>query len=246
MSSEIPYRELNSQTKVMFNPDFLNLDAGSSPLMPITPETEQTVVFDVDNTLLHCVQEAELESIFRLRPDLRENVIPVIAQDQSDGTVRGLAIVRPGVLTKLIPYCRRRFRNVGIWSAGMPHYVLAMSKIFQKVGVDHFTAEDFLLDRYDCSAGIDGKEAGTKHLLKLYNQRPTIRPESTFIVDDRATSFHLDPQNGIYIPAFNRMTTLESLSQPDDAFDRLIAWWELPEVKNATDVRTLDKSRIFA
>ena len=67
----------------------------------------------------------------------------------------------------------------------------------------------------------------------------------TFVLDDTASTFRQNPENGILIPPYEPGNDIESLAKPDDALLKLARWLLLEPVVKSEDVRHLDKSRIF-
>ena len=70
--------------------------------------------------------------------------------------------------------------------------------------------------------------------------------ENTFIIDDRLSVFQEpNPNNGIQIPAYKPLFNENSFRNNENSLIELKNWFMKPEVINAKDVRTLDKSKIF-
>jgi len=73
-----------------------------------------------------------------------------------------------------------------------------------------------------------------------------MRLENTFIVDDKIHNFeNVNSDNGILIPEYSPMSTVDELRSSDDHLLRLMSWLTRPEVIRCKDVRILDKSSIF-
>jgi len=69
--------------------------------------------------------------------------------------------------------------------------------------------------------------------------------EDVFILDDRASTFSANPDNGILIPAYTPNDNIVDLRKDDRYLTDLIRWFGYPEVARSPDVRSIDKNRIF-
>jgi hypothetical protein len=67
----------------------------------------------------------------------------------------------------------------------------------------------------------------------------------TYHLDDRDDVCLKNPRNGIKIPEYDPAFTPEGIVKDDIALIQLMYWLMLPEVLATTDIRMLDKSKIF-
>ena len=187
----------------------------------------QNVVLDIDETCVHTSDSPEpSETSDKVRPRYYRFTL---------GSSVFWGVTRPH-LDMFIRFCFDRFNNVIVWSAGQYDYVHQMVKT---IFVDR--PPNLILTREDCTS-----KGGllTKPLSKVYSRVDGANETNTLIVDDRETVYSLDnPDNGINIPAYSPSPM--ELEMDDRAFLQLMRYMMLPEVVQSTDVRTLDKSKIF-
>ena len=217
----------------------------------------QVVVFDLDETLIHTLHVSEWEYLSTFFQDpkygalIRSNSFRFTITDALDsdipgygGTYSSCGVIRPGA-RDLLKYCFNRFRSVVVWSAGQDAYV-------QRV-VDHLflglPRPHLILSWSDCPKEQDGGYNKALHILRDYQHALGHAPDlsSIFIVDDRTDNFtYHNPGNGIAIPPYKPNYSPAGLTRPDSALQQLMVWFDKPEVKNAKDVRVLDKTNIFS
>ena len=172
-----------------------------------------------------------------------------VLEKKGKGTFLELwGIMRPHLKEFLI-FCLSYFKIVVIWSAGRPQYVKDVSEImFRDVGDPNVVyTSDECVEHVEY-IGDEKIVTMRKPLSKLYNDpklKGMLKPENTFIIDDRIYSFAEDPENGILIPPYNPDVTVESMLTDDQALLQLMFWFSKPEVKNSDDVRKLSKREIF-
>lgn len=126
-----------------------------------------------------------------------------------------------------------------VWSAGGEDNV--------KLMVDHLTSVsciefDRVIDRRQTEFSAK-HPFGLKDMQKVYATVAGTGPRSTFVVDDTDTTFSLNPDNALLIPAF---VTNDYTKVPCDV-DLLVlmSWLNEDPVVEIRDVRTLFKTDIF-
>ncbi len=214
-----------------------------------TNMTNHGIVLDLDETLVHSFLDLNKyrELGIEAQPDLRTraytlNLADVVTPKGQGHMTRMWGVRRPH-LREFLVFCFSYFRIVVVWSAGKYGYVHnIVNQIFGEIIPPHA-----VLTWNDCAI-IQGGTCD-KDLRKIYNNPELsryLRPENTFILDDRTTSFATHtPYNGILIPAYNPDSELDQLRADDTALLQFKAWLMRPEVQRAQDVRTLDKNYIF-
>jgi hypothetical protein len=215
------------------------------------PQTEFSIVLDMDETLLSAIliEESEtspldeVEDIYS-RADLydirvRSFRVPFYDPVTEKGT--GIkydcwGVTRPH-LEEFLNFAFKYFKNVVVWSAGRFSYVRRLTREITK-DCHRF---DLVWTYDDCT-----EEGYGKPLKKLLEKYPHLGDLSKiFIIDDKFSSIQNNVENGIVIPAYEPSLDFESLREDDDALLKLKKWFQKPIVRNAKDIRTLDKSKIF-
>lgn len=215
------------------------------------PQTEFSIVLDMDETLLSAIviEESEtspleeVENIYSRTElyDIRVRSFRVPFYDPVTQKGTGIkydcwGVTRPH-LDEFLKFAFKYFKNVVVWSAGRFSYVRRLTKEITK---DTYSF-DIVWTYDDCTEDGFGKP-----LSKLIARYPQLGDLSKiFIVDDKFSSIQNNVQNGIVIPAYEPSLEIESLRKDDDALLKLKRWFQKPLVKNAKDIRTLDKSNIF-
>ena len=221
----------------------------------VVPLTNKCVVLDLDETLVHSHGDPNIDLLKELRIhsdpnhiDLRSRTYKITMEDvvHKRGTgdkTEMWGIFRPYVREFLI-HCFNYFKIVIVWSAGRKNYVhTIVDQLFAGLRRPHviFTYDD-----------LEKLHNGTliKPLNKLIEKVPGLNRymslENTFIIDDRTSVFQEpNPGNGIEIPAYKPAFNIKGLRSEDRALLHLIQWFNRPEVVSSSDVRTLDKSRLF-
>lgn len=154
------------------------------------------------------------------------------------------------------PHCKRwlrfcfdYFHMVGIWSAGSKPYVEAMVEtLFSGLPPPDvvFTADDTLFTRVDSDSLTRVPEKPILKLVKSHPMFQNMNLTNTLILDDNASNFNFNVDNGILIPAYNPELRPDILLQTDNRLRELEDWLMQPGVINALDVRTLRKDTIFS
>jgi len=222
----------------------------------MSKKTKFSISLDLDNTLvcsnedMNAFEKLELYS----NPEnaiLRSRVYTISMLDVADTSGTGCKTFMWGAyrthLKKFLNFCENYFLHCNVYSAGLPKYVESIVEVLP-------CSEDFqptiTFNRTDCIMKPDeyGNLITNKPMDKYYSHdiyQNEIKEETTFHVDDLEETFCRDPYNGILIPAYRPSFTKEGILADDDALLKLMAWLSLPEVMNCTDIRTLDKSKIF-
>lgn len=213
-------------------------------------KTNKSIIFDLDLSLIHTF--SKIKTLEKLKiysannVHLRKRIYTIDLHDVVDEPGTGVysrmwGAYRPG-WEKFHNFCRKYFEHVGIWSAGQPHYVDAIVDIL-------FPDPDFqpivVYNWNHCH--INGDNI-CKPLDKLFNDdkiRDILRPEDTYILDDREDTFSLNEENGILIPAYEPNPTADSIMKEDMHLQQLEEWLSQPHVYHSQDIRDIDKADIF-
>lgn len=209
---------------------------------------DQTVVIDMDECLIHTFYNCTGTKYFNMI-EKNTNTLPIrkyLFEVYTDKTIGrknpSFGILRPG-LAEFLVYCFSRFRRVILWSAGEDYYVQQVSEYFFNITN---RMPDAVYARSKCFVTNDGMY--TKPILHLSKDFPEISLESCFFIDDNPDNSFFNKENHILIPEFSPKCTpddIEYALNNDRCLYDLIEWFESDEVKNAPDVRKLDKSKIF-
>lgn len=219
------------------------------------PLTDKCLVLDLDETLVHSHGSDNIDYLKELNIfadpqylDVRDRIYKITMDDVVDKKGAGVktemwGILRPHV-KEFLEECFKYFKIVIIWSAGRKHYVNAICDfLFKDI------KRPLIIWDWD---DIEKLPNGTliKPLNKLIQKVPGLSKhmslENSFIVDDRTSVFQEpNPYNGIEIPPYKPDFTPNSYRKEDNYLLQLMKWFHTPEVINCTDVRTLDKTKIF-
>lgn len=148
-------------------------------------------------------------------------------------------IFRPGS-KEFLTWAKSYFAIIAVWSAGTRHYVeIITDKLFKDL-----PPPDLIFTRDDIESDPEDKvfKPITK-MMKEFNGRMTL--ENTFILDDNERTFKKNVDNGILIPAYEPIDTIEELYTDDNELAKFKTWLLRPEVMNSSDVRKLRKDNIF-
>jgi len=150
-------------------------------------------------------------------------------------------VYRP-YLREFLDFCFEYFDNVIIWSAGKKKYVEKMCEI---MFVDK-KRQPMVIYSWDDTKIYN--DCIRKPLVNLYDDKRTkglLSEKNTFVIDDRDDTFGLNKSNGILIPEYEVDMSLEGLQTKDENLLKLMAWFLIKDVQDCTDVRPLNKKRIF-
>lgn len=227
--------------------------------------TPKCIVWDIDATLVH-THDKEHDSNIGIQEKF--SMLDIFSDEEKFKlrkklyTMKIIDVVRPGYgsitfltgifrphLESMIDYMKINNFIFVIWSAGTPKYVHKMAEIM-------FPEKDFqpeiIYTLDDCEIEKDKNGDITtifKPLEKLYKDKRLkgkLNEKNTLVIDDREDTFSKNPKNGIQIPEFESDLTIEEICDHSDInLLKLMAWLETKEVKECTDVRKLNKNKIF-
>lgn len=221
--------------------------------------TDLICVLDVDETLVHTFDNFESWGRLKImtdpkKMDLRSRcyVLNIEANKSNKTGAESMWGVKRPHLNKFLEFCFTYFKYVIPWSAGIFDYV---HEIVDNIFIDTL-APHAVLTRTDCVGPIGYLE---KPLARLIERIPALKGhisidelnlrdniKNVIIIDDRKKSFAQNPHNGILIPVYEPVPTVEDIRRNDVALLQIMSWLTRPDVMKSTDVRKLDKSSIFA
>ena len=225
-----------------------HVDADDIPQLSLTGNC---IVLDLDQTLI--ATQDDKESLGKLGILSKPELMPLRSRTYHI-TIEDLE--RPGIGTKyefwgitrphikeFLLFCFSYFKIVAVWSAGKRPYVEAIvDYIFKDIRSPHvvFTHDD--LD-YDSEGNF------FKPLIKMIESDPVLRRnmslQNTLALDDNDKTYVKNVGNGILIPAYDSSSDENDMMEDDPSLLQVKYWLLQPEVINAKDVTTLDKSMIF-
>lgn len=211
------------------------------------PKTNHCLVLDLDETLIHTFDEFKNYEKLQLyssskNSDLREYLY-VIDIDASGVPGEGKRLklwgaFRPALLD-FLKFAVDYFEEIHVWSAGQFNYVHSIVEVIfhnNDIPVEKiFTYEDTVFDKHKNTI---------KELNKLLKHAEKAHEKNTFIVDDRDDTL-VNKKNVILIPKYKPSENRKGILTDDDALERLMKWFNKPEVINSKDVQKLDKTKIF-
>lgn len=206
--------------------------------------TNKNIVLDIDETLVY--SHEEVDNLVKLGLFTNNKLMylrsRVYVLDLEDGAMWG--VIRPHA-EEFLGFCADYFDKVIIWSAGTEDYVKKIVKFLFK----DLRKPDLIYTREDCD--FENEEPRFKPLSKLMKQEPwlNLTEKNTLFVDDRSHTFKFNEKNAIHIPEFDPSVKdkiyLKKLDANDNCLMDIIEWLSTDEVVSCTDVRQLDKSKIF-
>lgn len=214
--------------------------------------TNKCLVLDLDQTLINTQDEFDDLQKLKIYEDpklmplrrrtFRFTTLDAVGKKGVGKKDRFWGTFRPHVKEFLI-FCFSYFECVVVWSAGVKRYV---DEVVEKLFSD-IQYPDLVLSRNETRLHSSGNIE--KPLEVLYNNDRLghkMSPENTFILDDRLhVAEYSNPDNIVIIPPYEPSPTIRSLSADDIALQQFMQWLLKDEVKNASDVRKLDKKSIF-
>ena len=211
--------------------------------------TDKVIVLDLDETLVCVTEEMGVYKELGIDqiPNLRKNCFVMDLDDPVDfrGTGKHNSFwgIRRPHLREFLIFCFSYFKAVIVWSAGADRYVEAIVKeIFSGIADPHL-----VYARSKCVT--DARARNHKPLSKMIRDEPGLSQymslSNTFAIDDKTSTYIDNPENGIQIPVYEPAFRISSLSSDDIGLLQLKDWLLRPDISGSTDVRTLDKSRIF-
>jgi TFIIF-interacting CTD phosphatase-like protein len=218
-----------------------------------TPLTDKSIVLDLDETLIHTFHDDGAESLdllsklnifkdpkkIKYRKRLYKLTMENVVDEHGSGKRYQMwGITRPYLKNFLI-FCFSYFKIVAVWSAGLPKYVDAMvNYIFRDLPDPHIV---FARDK---CVSFNGKLI--KPLTKMINDIPELHTvmslKTTFVIDDRKSTFSKNANNGIKIPAYTPEIKLEDFDQDDTCLYNLVQYFMKDKVRLSKDVQSLPKN----
>jgi TFIIF-interacting CTD phosphatase-like protein len=228
--------------------------------------TPTTLILDLDETLVHSWENPSFLDNYAIYedPQMYRKFHPVgshqiaysMLLDMPGGNTNKIWGLHRPHLQEFLSFAGEYFDNVLVWSAGIGPYVDEIVKqLFLESGLK---SPKLVWSRNNCSNYQGYYHKPITDVINELSRRPftTFKVDSkwTLVIDDKSHTFMQNPQNGVLIPPYhpgkNRPgstpTKQDLLDRSDTALLQLKAWLERPEVRHAQDVRTLDKTNIFA
>jgi hypothetical protein len=229
---------------------------------------KRALVLDIDETLVHTraqysdeIQEIINLGIFKsehypLQMRLYRMALYDTVERPGTGVLTEMwGFTRPHLRESILLW-RKYFDYIIVWSAGKARYVYGVcSYIFGDlpkpdliISDADFTDDDYMQDPDDDR----GRSVSVKNIMKFLEQRPDLKSKlpgltaaGILCLDDRWSTFLMNPDNGVLIPKYQPECTFESLEAPDNSLQQFNTWLQRPEVVACRDYRTLDKTHIF-
>lgn len=225
----------------------------------------KTLILDLDETLVHSWENPQFIDTYGIfsDPEIYRKFHPMgspqiaysmFLDAKNYGQSRIWGLHRPH-LHKFLNFIGDYADNIIVWSAGIRPYVDEIVKqIFLESGLQ---PPKVVRNREDCSSYQGLYHKPIYELITDLSSQPfstmTVDPRWTLVIDDKMHTFMENPNSGVLIPQYNpginnpsKVPTMDDLlDRSDIALLQLMEWLELPEVKNAEDVRLLAKDNIF-
>jgi hypothetical protein len=225
-------------------------------LLDFNPLTDKCIYIDLDETMVHTSDnENPTESnwiqntkIFKdpralvLRDRVYNFVLDDVVDEKGTGQVYNIyGILRPHA-REFILFAFMYFKIVCVWSAGKKKYVQEIIRfLFDS------TREPNLIFSYEhCKQDKNRIEKPINFMFSIPEMSKYMNVTNTIGIDDRHDTFsEVNPDNAIVIPAFRPTFTLNGLLKEDNALVQIMSWLCSDTVIKSTDIRTLDKTKIF-
>lgn len=153
-------------------------------------------------------------------------------------TIRSKGINMWGIkrpyLNQFIQYIYDKFNSVSVWSAGEKNYVEA---VVEEIFRDHkypstvMNWDNIVLDDTGYWKALD----------RFYNKSNKADPSNTFLLDNKLDNFKDDINNGLHIPDYDPLPTVEDISRDDTCLVVVMAFVDSISQSN-TDIRIIDKN----
>lgn len=199
-------------------------------------KNHQYIVLDLDSTLLCSSDIGDTEEYLQSYTEFNNRGMLDMVYHKDDW--QRITHFRP-YLQEFMYYCKFRFKDVIIWSAGGDEYVEGMCEEIQNLVPITFK----LILTKSATDFPDDQPNGRKDLQKVYCAMPACNSKNTFIIDDHETTFLTDPDNGILIPEYQTADIFNPT--PDINLKILMEWMQTEEVVTSRDIRELNKTGIF-
>lgn len=218
--------------------------------IPKASMTDKCIVLDIDSTLVFTQDDYEqdlpkLQALKIMDPknlQLRKRIYYLKLEDddkRGDGVSYPFwGVTRPH-LTEFLIFCFSYFKVVAVWSAGKYNYVhKVVEHIFKGIQMPH------IILTYDDCDDID--EHIYKPLDRIFSKMSQyMNYKNTFALDDTESTFSRNESNGILIPRYEPNETSTSMLVDDICLEQFKYWLLQEEVMNSSDIRKLDKNKIF-
>lgn len=214
--------------------------------------TNKAIILDLDSTLIFTHEEkVNLKKTPILSDpdmlDLRTRVYYLTIEDydkRGSGKQYSVwGVTRPHT-KEFLHFCFAYFKVVAVWSAGQKDYVEdIINYLFRDIG----HKPHIIFTRDDC---VKDKKLGTiKPLTKMYEFHPLLgqymTESNTLILDDNHYTFEKNLENAIHCPAYEPDAHPEAMREGDDTLLQCRYWFLLKSIREAKDVRKLEKDTIF-
>ena len=220
--------------------------------IPSTAITDKCIVLDLDQTLIATQDTIQSLRMLGITSDpklisLRNRTYHIAIEDLEKPGVgtkyEFWGVVRPHT-KEFLMFCFSYFKMVTVWSAGKRPYVEAI--------VDHLFKDlpqpQVIFTWDDIEKGPDNHVL--KPLLKMINSNSIIKRnmslQNVLALDDNSMTFIENQANGVLIPAYDPALNINAMARDDPTLLQFKYWLLQPEVVNAEDVSSLDKSTIFS
>lgn len=203
------------------------------------------IILDVDETLLHSIDRTSFPTdCFMANPSLHQRMYTMEFVMKKNIEIMW-GVLRPWT-REFLAFCNRYFNKVIIWSAGMADYVKQAVEILYH----DIKQPDYVLSQ------IEYKKQGNQKPINYITNYvdPDINLKNTLIIDDQPVNAKSNPLNLIRIPIYDLEGTFENVSKTydyrnlikdDNRLEKLANWFLTSEVMNCSDVKKLEKRKIF-
>jgi hypothetical protein len=225
--------------------------------IPPKSRTNKCIVLDLDETLVH--SNYDINNLKKLNImtdpdliDLRQRIYQICMDDVTTDKGSGIKTVMWGLVRpharEFLLYCFAYFKCVIVWSAGKRKYVdTIVDYLFKDM------RRPIVVYSYDECEKLSNNmlvKPFSKMIKNVSGLDKYMNLSNSFMIDDRDTVYRGyegdNPYNGIQIPPYKPDFNIQSMRADDIALKQLMIWLNQSEVMNSSDVRTLDKSKIFS
>lgn len=211
--------------------------------------SNQEVVLDLDDTLIHAFQITQLKlDEIETNPEYsylkdRMKILRIVDINDEDVAGKGeisifMIVLRP-YLKEFLDFILKYFDKVSIWSAGHKRYVRAIESIIFSPDDEVYNSKcTRVLTRRDCN------EITSKSVLKDLSSKGYDLKKTLFI-DDNLTTSKNNRDNAIHLPAYDVHLRKDHIMFDDRTLQQIIEWIKNNNINKCDDIRTIDKSNIF-
>ena len=217
--------------------------------METTMHSEQTIVLDLDATLIATSKEEHwflLEALNYEHDAHLKSRVYVLDFVEYSSRVKMWGIIRPYAF-EFIGYCIERFKHVVVWSAGKHSYVHNLVDILFS---PHNYTPSLVWTSRNCKGGEN--DPSEKPLEWLYQEMPGCNAKNTITLDDSDLAISENISNAIKIPEFNPYGTSSLpnceeqlkrmiMSNEDTALSLTMKWLSNPHIVECEDFRQQHK-----